>query len=134
MTDISAQHASLLVDAALDHATKLGVSCSVSVVDSGAHLLAMKRMDGASLVTIDASAAKATTAVYFLNSTANLVPLIQPGAPLYTLGGSSSREFAFVPGGFLLVIDGEVRGGIGASGGTPDQDHEIALAAISATQ
>jgi uncharacterized protein GlcG (DUF336 family) len=132
MTNITAAHAAQLIAAAQERARSLGAACSVSVIDSGAHLLAMSRMDGASLVTIDASAAKATTAVYFLNSTANLVALIQPGAPLYTLGDSSPKEFAFVPGGVVVMVDGEVRGGVGVSGGTPDQDHEIAAAAISA--
>lgn len=50
-----------------------------------------------------------------------------------TLGAASQEPLAFVPGGVpVRDADGRVIGGIGSSGGSPDQDLEIANAAVAA--
>ncbi len=91
-------------------------------------------MDNAPLVSIDTSAAKARTAVFFRTPTSDLASAVQPGAPLYSIGGATGEQLAFLAGGIPLTSNGDVVGAIGSGGGTPDQDHEIAAAAVATVE
>jgi uncharacterized protein GlcG (DUF336 family) len=133
MSGISLDTANALVSAAVLHATSIGVPSTVTVMDAGGRVVAVGRMDGAPLVSIDTSAAKARTSVFFGGAaTGDLVGAIQPGAPLYTIGAATSEELAFLAGGVPLLHEGKLVGAIGSGGGTPDQDNEVATAAVAA--
>jgi uncharacterized protein GlcG (DUF336 family) len=133
MTSISLAAAQELVTAAHRHATSVGVPSTVTVLDAGGRFVAAGRMDGAPLISVDTSAAKARTAVFFKLATGDLVGAVQPAAPLYTIGAATTEQLAFLAGGIPIVDhDGEVLGAIGSGGGTPEQDAEIAAAAIEA--
>ncbi|GAA2229032.1 heme-binding protein [Herbiconiux moechotypicola] len=133
MSTLTLDTAQLLIAAALEHAAQIGVPSTVTVMDTGARVVATARMDGAPLVSIDSSAAKARTSVFFGGAaTGDLAGAVQPGAPLYTIGASTPEPLAFLAGGLPIVIAGEVVGAIGSGGGTPDQDHEVAGHAIAA--
>jgi len=66
-----------------------------------------------------------------------LAEAVQPGAPLFTIQTATRSPLAFVAGGVPLTSqDGTVIGSVGAGGGAPDEDHEVAAAtaaALSAT-
>ena len=47
MANVTLEEANRICDAALAKAAEMGVKVSVSAVDSGTNLVAMKRMDGA---------------------------------------------------------------------------------------
>ena len=64
--------------------------------------------------------------------TADLQPLIQPGQPLYGIEASNDGNLICFPGGIPLQRDGEVAGAIGVSGGSVEQDHEVAEAGVAA--
>jgi uncharacterized protein GlcG (DUF336 family) len=131
MSNITLDAATSIVDAAVAYAAQIGVPSTVTVLDTGARLVASKRMDGAPLVSVDSSFAKARTAVFFKAPTEALVGAIQPGAPLYTLGDATSEQLTFLAGGVPIFVGDELVGAIGSGGGTPEQDQEIALAAVS---
>jgi uncharacterized protein GlcG (DUF336 family) len=118
--------------AALEHASAIGSPSSVAVVDAGRELLAFRRQDGTLLAGIELSIAKARTARSLNMTTADLGAAVQPGAPLYGL--PSTQEFGFIPfgGGRPLTVDGQVVGAVGAAGGSPDQDDEVAAAGAAA--
>ena len=117
-----------LIAAARAKAEELGVKMNVAVVDSGANLVAFARMDGAWLGSVEIAQAKAYTARAFDMSTKELAEITQPGTPAFGLPASTARPTAIFPGGIPLKRGGEVVGAIGASGGLPDQDHEVAAA------
>ncbi|WP_306212133.1 GlcG/HbpS family heme-binding protein [Actinoplanes sp. RD1] len=132
-TTLPLSMAQSLTDVAVARAEELGIPYTITVVDGGAHVVQVTRMDGAALGSIDASLAKARTAVYFGAATTDLASSVLPGEPLFTLPTAAGVPLAFVAGA-VPVKDaaGVVIGAVGAGGGTPQQDHEIAAAAAGA--
>ncbi len=62
--------------------------------------------------------------------TADLVPLVQPGQPLFPLIMVSVGRYSAMGGGVPLTTDGEVVAGVGVSGGMLEEDIAIAEAAL----
>jgi uncharacterized protein GlcG (DUF336 family) len=129
---LSLETAHQLTLAAFDKAEQIGIPYTITVVDGGGNVVHVSRMDGAALASIDTSLAKARTSVYFGAATADLVGAVQPGAPLHTIPTSTVLPLAFVAGA-VPVIDGAgvVIGALGAGGGSPEQDHEVATSAAA---
>jgi uncharacterized protein GlcG (DUF336 family) len=111
-----------LTDRAIAEAEALGVPYTLTVLDGGGNTV---------LASIDTSLAKARTAVYFGAATADLAGAVQPGAPMFTIATSTTLPLAFVAGAVPLFAGGAVIGAIGAGGGSPDQDHQVAAAAAA---
>ncbi len=131
-TTVPLDKATAAIAAGIVRGTSLGVPFTITVIDAGGFLVAAHRMDGAALASIETSASKATTALLFARSTRDLVAAVQPGAALFTIQTATRAPLAFVPGGVPLTdSDGTVIGAVGAGGGTPDQDHEVAAAAAA---
>ena len=55
----------------------------------------------------------------------------RPDGPLYGIDASAPGKIVLFGGGFPYVVSGEVVGGIGVSGGTVEQDMDIAWYAMS---
>ena len=125
---ITLQNAQRVVDAARLKAQQLGVPMNIAVVDEGNNLMAFARMEGAWLGSIDISQGKAYTARAFDMPTKDLAPLCQPGQPLFGIQASNQGHLVIFPGGIPLTADGAVVGAVGVSGGSVDQDHEVAAA------
>jgi uncharacterized protein GlcG (DUF336 family) len=104
----------------------------IAVVDEGNNLVAFQRMDGAWLGSIDIAHGKAYTARAFNMPTKDLAPLCQPGQPLFGLQASNDGRLIIFAGGIPLERDGEVVGAIGVSGGSVEQDQEVAEAGAQA--
>jgi uncharacterized protein GlcG (DUF336 family) len=131
--NITLEQADRVIAAGIAQAAAIGVPSTISVLDAGGRLVAAKRQDAAPLISIDASAAKARTSVFFKSPTAGLTGAIQPGAPLFTLGDATGEQLAFIAGGLPLTDKaGKVIGAVGSSGGSPDQDQQVVDAAIAA--
>jgi uncharacterized protein GlcG (DUF336 family) len=120
-----------VLEAAFEKADEIGQPMNVAVVDDGGHLLAFGRQDGAIRASIDISQRKARTAVLMNSSTADLTPLVQPGAELYGLEQTSGGMVTF-GGGIPLYRAGRLVGAVGVSAGTVEQDVTVASAAASA--
>lgn len=129
---LSHEEARRALDAALAKATEIGSPSSVAVVDGGRELMAFARQDGVLLASTEISAGKAYTACSMKMATKDIGPLTQPGQPLYGLELTHQRPLVSFGGGRPLEAGGEVVGGVGVSGGTVDQDDEIAAAAAAA--
>ncbi len=121
-----------VVRAARAQAEQIGVPMNITVVDAGNNLTAFARMDGAWLGSIDISQNKAYTARAFDMPTQALVPMVQPGAPLYGIEASNGGHLIVFAGGIPLMSGDVVTGAIGVSGGTVDQDQEVAEAGVAA--
>ena len=121
-----------VLEAARAKATEIGVPMNVAVVDDGGNLVAFARMDDAWLGSIDIAQNKAYTARAFDMPTKDLAPLVQPGAPLYGIEASNGGRLIVFAGGIPLLSDGRVVGAVGVSGGTVEQDQEVAEAGVAA--
>lgn len=123
--------AQALVEAALVAADGIECPVSVAVVDLGRELLAFARQDDAPLLSAEIARSKAYTARSLNMATADLAAATRPDAPLFGLENSHPREVAIFAGGRPVESGGAVVGAIGVSGGSVEQDDEIAAAALA---
>ncbi|MFD9206911.1 heme-binding protein [Streptomyces sioyaensis] len=119
-----------LIEAATRAAEGLGVRGSVTVLDAGGHLLGFRRDDAAVLISGETSTRKAYTALQLDAPTADLVDLVRPEGLFHTLPTALDRPLLFLAGGVPLHRDGRLIGALGLGGGSPEQDHRIAVEAI----
>jgi uncharacterized protein GlcG (DUF336 family) len=132
-TEITLARAAKAIEAGKVEGAELGIPFTISIVDAGAHVVAVSRMDGAALGSVELSQAKARTSVLFAQPTRNLVAAVQPGAPLFGIETGTRDPLVFVAGGVPVIdADGRLVGAIGVGGGYPDQDHQVAEAVLSA--
>jgi uncharacterized protein GlcG (DUF336 family) len=124
--------AQAVVDAAAAKAEEIGVPMNIAVVDDGNNLTAFARMDGAWLGSIDIAQNKAYTARSFNMSTKDLAPLCQPNQPLFGIHASNQGRLIVFAGGIPLTSGEVVVGAIGVSGGSVDEDHQVAAAGVAA--
>ncbi len=66
------------------------------------------------------------------SATHELTSAVQPGAALYGLDTHMQGKIVTFGGGFALWRNGVLIGGLGISGGSVEQDMDIAQAAIAA--
>ena len=119
---ISLERATAAIAAVVAEAKKRGWKMNVTVVDSGANLVAFQRMDGAQLASIQISEHKARASATFRRETKVFENAIQVNNMPYvaTLDGAIGSR-----GGIPLVEDGKLIGAIGCSGGTGSQDEVV---------
>lgn len=113
-------------------ARELGIPVIIAVLDNGAHLKAFSRMDGAVLGSIDVAMRKASTAVMFQANSEAVWDYCKPGAPAHALELTNGGLAPFSGGIPLRNAEGEVIGALGVSGGSVDQDVQVAQAAHAA--
>jgi uncharacterized protein GlcG (DUF336 family) len=70
--------------------------------------------------------------VWFPQPTKDLAPLAQPNQPLYGIEASNQGRLIVFAGGIPLMDGDDVVGAIGVSGGSVEQDHEVAEAGVTA--
>jgi uncharacterized protein GlcG (DUF336 family) len=128
---ITLSTAQAVLAAARAKATQIGVPMNIAVVDEGSNLVAFARMDDAWLGSIDIAQNKAYTARAFDMPTKDLAPLAQPGGALYGIEASNHGLLIVFAGGIPLISGGHVVGAIGVSGGTVEQDQEVAEAGVA---
>ncbi|MDB5156795.1 MAG: putative 15 [Mucilaginibacter sp.] len=129
---VTLDQAEKISDAAKSRAKEIGVAMNISIVDEGANLVSFHRMDNAWLGSVDISMKKAKTARFFDMNSGEIGKLSQPGGPLYNIEHSNGGLISF-PGGVLLKDSaGKIVGAIGVSGGSVDQDHDVATAGAEA--
>ncbi|MDR0550517.1 MAG: cob(I)yrinic acid a,c-diamide adenosyltransferase [Spirochaetaceae bacterium] len=119
-----------LCRAACEESAKIRRPVSIAVTDAGANLVFFFRMPGASLVSIGVAQNKAYTAVALQQPSGGIYSETQPGASLYGLNTADPRIVVF-GGGFPLFTDGRLVGGLGVSGGSVEEDEQIAKAALN---
>ena len=125
-----------MADAALAEAARLGVAETVCIADEGGWPLVVLRADGARITGPQIAANKAFTAAGHKRSTHlfNRPPHgpALPGNEAYGIQLSFEGRFTAFVGGFPIVVDDQVVGGIGLSGGNGEQDTACGLAALGA--
>jgi uncharacterized protein GlcG (DUF336 family) len=128
--------ARLMIAAAIRKAQEIGVLETICIADDGGYPIAMDRMDGARITGPQIAWNKAFTAAGHKRSTHlfNTPPHgpALPGNEAYGIQLSFEGRFAAFVGGFPIVVDGNVIGGVGLSGGNGEQDTKCGVAALQA--
>ena len=120
-----------LANAAEQHAAGSARAMSIAIVDPGGKLIHLSRMDGAPLLSIDIAVNKAYTAVGFGMPTHAWYDFIKDDPPL-SAGALNIDRLIVFGGGYPIVVDGELIGAIGVSGGHYTDDMEVAEAGLAA--
>jgi uncharacterized protein GlcG (DUF336 family) len=128
-TGLTLETAKKMLAAAESEARKQKLLMTIAVVDSAGNLVAFHRMDDSCLCSIQISMDKAFTAVYGKLSTMEWGTLFKSGELPSLFFHNRWTPF---PGGFPLVRDGKIYGGIGVSGATTVGDSAVARAALAA--
>ncbi|MEZ2331559.1 heme-binding protein [Mesorhizobium sp. RCC_202] len=130
MASISREAAVGLIDAALAAAKAIGIEAAVAVTDATGNLRAFERTDGAPFLTVDVAIDKAWTASSFGFATHvwnDYVTTDPKVAPL-----AHRPRMVAVGGGYPILEDGRLIGGVGISGGSYQQDQDACVAALQA--
>ena len=140
MTLVTRHHPKLTLEgaravlaAAERRAQEMGAAINLAVVDDGGHLLVFERMDGAKPSSVAIAFVKAQAAALRRAPTGPAMTGDQVNLPI-ALGLAIASPAQQIPirGGVPLLVDGQVIGAIGASGGTEDQDLDAARAGAAA--
>lgn len=126
---INLEKATLILNLARQRAGNMGLAMSFAIFDEERALITFQRMDGASGLSVILSQSKALTALKLNCDTENVAYLVAKDEGV--LRKLRYNDSISLIGGGKLIKDGDVViGAIGVSGGTEEQDIEIATAAI----
>ena len=114
--------------AATGRAAQLGVDVCVAVTDGGGHLLAMARMDRAPLLCLHIAQDKAYSVASFGGLPTSDWWRLLESEPALLHGIVKTERLIIFGGGVPLVIEGRTVGAVGVSGGSAEQDVQIAEA------
>ena len=122
--------AKTLADRVEAEATEAKIPVAVCVTDTHGNVVLQHRMSGAPGFSIEIAERKAYTSALVRMRTADLLPLVQPGQPLFPLSMVSGGRYCAMGGGAPFISEGVVVAGVGVSGGTVDEDIAIVEAAL----
>jgi uncharacterized protein GlcG (DUF336 family) len=123
---VSTADAKSVAATAIAEATRNGWNMAIAVVDQGGYLVYFERMQNTQLGSVDLSVEKARTASLFRRPTRVFEDALATGGDnlrILRLTGAIPNA-----GGVPLIVDGKLVGAIGVSGGSGDQDEQVAKA------
>ena len=124
---VSLELAKKLMDQVEAYARSKGMACVIAVDDAHGNPVAVHVMENAFLVSYQVATQKAYTSVAVKMSTMELSRLVQPGGTFYGLEAMHDGKIVAFGGGVPLKIDGTIVGGLGISGGTGEEDNDVAV-------
>src|SRR5271170_1212210 len=123
--------ANLILDAAQAKAEALGIPEVICVADNSGYPIALRRLDGGKVTSVQIALNKAFTAAGHRKRTDNYKNA-QPGGEAFGIFTQHEGRFTVFVGGFPVVVDGQVVGSIAASGGNGEEDTAACEAGIAA--
>lgn len=106
-----------------------GWAVSIAIVDDGAHLLWLQRLDGAAPISAQIAPAKAQTAALGRRESRIYEEMVNQGRMSFL---SAPGLAGLLEGGVPITVDGQVVGAVGVSGVKSSEDAQIARAGIAA--
>ena len=116
------------ITAAIEEAEALAVDVCIAVTDGAGHLLSMARMDRAPLLCVHIAQDKAYSVASFGGLPTSDWWRMLESEPALLHGIVKTERLIIFGGGVPLVIDGRTVGAVGVSGGSAEQDVQIAEA------
>jgi glc operon protein GlcG len=123
---VNLENARKIAASALAEANKNNLKMAIAIVDTAGDLVYFEKMDGTQVASVNIAQDKARSSVRFKRPTKAMQDVL-------AAGGAGVRFLALqgavpVEGGLPLLMNGQIVGAIGASGGTSDQDGQVAKA------
>ena len=123
---VSLENAKKAAAAAVAEARKNNWTMAVAITDAAGDLVYFEKMDGTQTGSVNVALGKARSAVLFKRPSKVFQDIVAGGGGgLRILGLEGAVP---IDGGLPLVMDGKIVGAIGLSGGTSDQDGQVAKA------
>ncbi|MEL7137537.1 MAG: heme-binding protein [Pseudomonadota bacterium] len=116
-----------MLSAAVAKAEDMGQPQCIVIVDPSGLQLGEIRMTGSKFLSLRSALAKALTAASHGVASESIPEAVRPAIAAATEGGVTG-----LPGGLPIRIGGVLVGGVGVGSGRPDQDLEVARAALAA--
>ena len=138
MSDIAEAHSLTLagarkaLDAALAKAETMGRRFCIAVTDASGDAIATARMDGAPRLSAGIALNKAYTVAGFGGMPSGAWWDLIKDEPALVHGITHTPRLIVFGGGVGIFVDGTLVGAIGASGGSADEDTEVAQAGADA--
>jgi glc operon protein GlcG len=123
---VSFATAKKIMAAAEADAVKNNWSMAIVILDTTGHIVMLHRLDGTPYGAISKAQYKAVLALDFRRPAKVIQDLVAQGG--FALRTERLRGPAPLDGGLAIISDGKVVGAIGVSGGTPEQDGQVAKA------
>jgi glc operon protein GlcG len=117
-----------MVAASETKAKELNVEVTICIVDPSGNLLFLEKGDGASLNTIEFAQKKARHAAFYGSPSKDAADTVKKGS----VEAMAFPNFFPNQGGLPIRVDGQILGGIAASGAKSEIDEQIAQAGIDA--
>ena len=125
---LSLEAAEKVITAAKAEAKENHWKMVIAVVDDGGNLIALERMDGAQLGSLEVASGKAKTALNFLRPTKAWEEVAKTRPSIVSLTPTAT----LIEGGIPVVYQGQVIGAVGVSGASSVQDAQVAEAGVRA--
>jgi uncharacterized protein GlcG (DUF336 family) len=123
--------ANLVLDAAQAKAEELGVAHVLCIADNAGYPIALRRLDGGKVTSVQIAENKAFTAAGHRRKTHTFTNTY-PGEEAWGIFTQHYGRLTVFVGGYPIEAEGEVVGGIGVSGGNGEQDMAVCEAGIAA--
>jgi len=117
-----------MVAAAEAEAQRQNVQVTICVVDESGNLLFLEKADSAPLNTITWAQKKARHAAFYKSPSKDASDTIKKGS----VEALAFPDFFPNQGGLPIIVDGQILGGISASGAKSEMDEAIAQAGLNA--
>jgi glc operon protein GlcG len=127
---VTTEQAKKAVSAALAEARANNLTMAAAVVDPGGILVYFERIDDTQNASSQIAVDKARSAALFKRPTKTFQDSVERGG--IGLRVTKLRGAVPVDGGVPIVVNGQIVGGLGVSGGTAEQDGQCAKAATDA--
>lgn len=134
MSQMTLTIAKKLISAAEKEAENINVPMVISIVDEAGNFVACHRMDDALLVSVDIAQNKAWTSVALKMSTENLSKATGDGKELFGINTTNNGRVVIFGGGIPLIVKDQIVGAVGVSGGSVENDIQVAEAAVKAME
>jgi len=132
MNAISLSAAQRVLDAALARAAEMGKQFCIAITDPAGDPVLTARMDGAPRLSAQIALNKAWTVASFGGMSTHAWWPVIADEPALVHGITHTPRLIIFGGGIGLFLDGDLIGAIGVSGGSADEDREVADAGAAA--
>jgi uncharacterized protein GlcG (DUF336 family) len=131
-SSITLEQAQSIALATCAKAMELEMSITVCIVDESGQMKLFNSMDQAPIISLSVAKQKAVTAVGFGIPTGDSWYNFIKDDPILNQGMHDVQDFVLLGGGSPIMINDELVGAIGVSGGHYKQDEECVQAGLSA--
>jgi uncharacterized protein GlcG (DUF336 family) len=128
---LSLTEAEIALDAAQAKAEELGVPEVLCVADMAGYPIALRRLDGGKVTSVQIAINKAFTAAGHRRPTHHYKNAL-PGEEAFGIFTQHEGRFTVFVGGFPIFVEGQCVGAIAASGGNGEQDTAVCEAGAAA--